>query len=134
MVEMTPQEMKAYRSGAAARRKGVPRYSNPHHCATSAASYKYRAWFAGWDEQDIFTNPKSEDRQLANRPMPKYLMHVTVTTHYEFKVEAPNKDAAFEKGRDEWIDAPTVGEWEIPGSEDTSYELIEVREAAQGAE
>ncbi|MDE2096812.1 MAG: hypothetical protein KGL39_06155 [Patescibacteria group bacterium] len=62
--------------------------------------------------------------------MSKYRMHVTVTTHYEFEVEAPTKDAAFEKGRDEWIDAPTVGGWEVPGDE-TDYRLNEIREVAE---
>lgn len=52
--------------------------------------------------------------------MPKFLIHITETRHFEFEVEAADKDAAFEKGRDEWIKAPTTGQWEL-AQQETDY-------------
>lgn len=54
--------------------------------------------------------------------MPKFLIHVTETRHFEFEVEAADKDAAFENGRDKWIAAPTTGQWEL-AQQETDYEV-----------
>ena len=54
--------------------------------------------------------------------MAKFVMDVTVTTHFQFEVEAADQQSAFDRGVDEWRFAPTVGQWEQPG-EETEYHI-----------
>lgn len=60
--ELTLSEARAYKAGRRARQLGKSRQSNPHHCATAAASDKYWAWFSGFDDmQNLRADPHEPD-------------------------------------------------------------------------